>query len=289
MKIFECVPNISEGRDLGVVEACADAIRESGAALAHRTSDAAHHRSVFTFFGTRERVLDAAVALARVARDRIDLRTHAGVHPRIGALDVLPFVPFGDATPDDAVEIAHAAAARLWDELSIPSYFYDEASRHESNGDRSVRRTLPDVRRGNFEGLAVRTDAPDTGAGFHSSAGAVAIGARGLLVAFNIVLASDDLALAKRIASCIRERDGGLRSLRALGLRQGDGRVQVSCNLTNVAATPIALVVDLVRELASRSGVVVAGTETIGLIPRAALESVVCNAFGIGNLKVRES
>ncbi len=199
-------------------------------------------------------------------------------------------MPFGDATLDDAVEIAHASAARLWAELEMPSYFYDAASPTLSPGvapegaisRTPARRTLPDARRGNFEGLATREDGPDTGAGFHESAGAVAIGARNLLVAFNVVLASDDLALAKRIASGIRERDGGLRTLRALGLRQGDGRVQVSCNLTDVVATPIALVVDLVRELASRAGVAIAGTETIGLVPRAALESVVRNAFAIG-------
>ncbi len=269
--IFECVPNISEGRDTAVVDACAAAIEAAGALLAHRTSDPAHHRSVFTFFGTRERVLAAALALAAVTTQRIDLRRHSGEHPRMGALDVLPFVPFGDATLEDAVSLAGEAAQRIWNELRVPSYFYGAAS-----GD---GRLLVEARRAGFEGLATRADLPDVGGAPHASAGAVAIGARRPLVAFNVVLASDDLGLARDIARTLRERDGGLRTLRALGLRQHDGRVQVSFNVTDPDATPLDLIVALVAALARPRGVCVAGSELIGLVSRAALVAVVDRAF----------
>ncbi len=274
MKIFECVPNVSEGRDPAVIEACAAAIERAGARLAHRTSDVAHHRSVFTFFGSHAHVLDAALALASVARERIDLREHDGAHPRIGALDVLPFIPFDDATLADAAEVAREAAARLWQELGLPSFLYGAAA--SGTGGRS----LVDVRRGGFEGLATRADRPDAGDAHHPSAGAVAVGAREVLVAFNLVLASDDLALARRIARALRDRDGGLRTVRALGLRQSDGRVQISCNVTSVAATPLERLVALVRALAATHGAHVAECELIGLVPRAALEAVVARSFG---------
>jgi glutamate formiminotransferase len=275
MKIFECVPNVSEGRDRTVLDACARAVAATGVTLAHETSDGVHHRAVLTFFGTRETVLDASVALARAAASAIDLRTHRGAHPRMGALDVLPFVPFGDATEADAVDVAHEAARRIWAELRIPSFFYGAAGRE---------RLLADVRRGGFEALAARAGTFDTGDLAHPSAGAIAIGVRAPLVAFNVVLASDDLALARRIARTIRERDGGLRTLRALGIALGDGRVQVSCNLTDPAATPLWLVTALVRLLAEREGVGITETELVGLVPRAALEAVVAHAFGIDEL-----
>ncbi len=270
--IFECVPNISEGRDAAVVDACAAAIEAAGALLAHRTSDPAHHRSVFTFFGTRERVLAAALALAAVTTRHVDLRRHRGEHPRMGALDVLPFVPFGDATLEDAASLAREAAQRIWDELGVPSYFYGAAS---------VRgRLLAEVRRGEFEGLAERSDPPNAGERPHPSAGAVAIGARQPLVAFNVVLASDDLGLARDIARTLREREGGLRTLRALGLRQHDGRVQVSFNVTDPGATPLDRIVALVAALARPRGVSVAGSELIGLVSRSVLDAVVDRAFG---------
>lgn len=273
--IFECVPNISEGRDVAVVAACAAAIEAAGALLAHRTSDPAHHRSVFTFFGSRERVLAAALALAAVTTQHIDLRRHRGEHPRIGALDVLPFVPFGDATLEDAASLAREAAQRIWSELSVPSYFYGAAAEAAS----SSRRLLADARRGGFERLGARADPPDVGGTPHPSAGAVAVGARAPLVAFNVVLASGDLELARSIARTLRERDGGLRTLRALGLRQHDGRVQVSFNVTDVRATPLDRIVALVAALARPRGVAVAGSELIGLVSRTALEEVVDRAF----------
>ena len=277
--IFECVPNVSEGRDVAVLDACARALEGAGVTLAHRTSDAGHHRSVFTFFGRRDAVLAAAVALARVTTERIDLRTHRGAHPRIGALDVLPFVPFGSATLADAAALARDAAGEIWRELRVPSVFYGAAA----TSDR--RRLLADVRAGGFEGLVERGHRggpPDVGElAAHPSAGAVAIGARQVLVAFNVVLASADLGLARTIAGAIRERGGGFRTLRALGIAQADGRVQVSCNLTDVAATPLLRVVSAIGRLAAPSGVAIAGTELIGLVPRAALQRVADDALGV--------
>jgi glutamate formiminotransferase len=276
VKIFECVPNVSEGRDTATLDACARAIEGAGVTLAHRTNDASHHRSVFTYFGTYEPVLAATLALARVACERVDLRVHRGAHPRIGAVDVVPFVPFADACDDDAIALARAAATSIWSELRVPSFFYGAAG--------SAGHTLADIRRGEFEGLGTRAHAFDTGDAPHASAGAIAIGVRATLVAFNVVLASRDVALARAIARNLRERDGGLRTLRALGLALDDGRVQVSCNVTDFAATPLWLVRSLVRTLARRAGADIAETEVIGLVPRAALEDVARQALGIDAL-----
>ena len=273
MRIFEAVPNVSEGRDPQTIDACARAIETAGVDLAHRTSDAVHGRSVFTFFGARERVLDAASALAGVAIARIDLRAERGAHPRIGALDVLPFVPFGDASPDDAVGLARDAAQLLWERFGVPSYFYGAAAT------RPDRALLANVRAGEFEALATRGDRPDVGDAPHPSAGAVAVGVRPPLVAFNVVLASGDVAIARSIARRVRERGGGLRTLRALGIALSGDRSQVSCNVTDYAATPLHRVVGLIASLAAEAGVAVAHTELIGLVPRRALEDVVSHAF----------
>ncbi|MEO6991652.1 MAG: glutamate formimidoyltransferase [Candidatus Baltobacteraceae bacterium] len=273
--LFECVPNVSEGRDAAVIESCARAIVGAGAALADQTSDPVHHRSVFTFFGPPETVIAAAVALAEVTVARIDLRTHRGAHPRIGALDVLPFVPVREASLEDAAAVAREAAARIWERSHVPSFLYGAAAT------RPRHRSLPNVRRGEFEGLATRTDPPDFGANaFHPSAGAIAVGARPFLIAYNVVLASNDLGLARRIATTLRARDGGLRTLRALGLHLDERRVQVSFNLTDVDAVPLDRLLGLVRLLASRAGVALEGGELIGLVPRRALEHVVARRLG---------
>jgi glutamate formiminotransferase len=277
-RIFECVPNVSEGRDPNVVEACADAIVRAGAMLVDRTSDAVHHRSVFTFFGTRDRVLAAATALARVTTERIDLRAHAGAHPRIGALDVLPFIPFGSATIDDAVELARAAAARIWETCAVPSVFYGAAATSDA------RRELADLRVGGFEAIARdghRGGPPDVGTvAAHPRAGAIAIGVRGPLVAYNVVLATGEVAIARAIARAIRERNGGLRGLRALGIALDETRVQVSCNITDPANVDLGLVFDLVARLAAEHGVHAASSELIGLVPRASLERLAARDFG---------
>ena len=254
-----------------MIDACVAAMEDEGARVVHRTSDAVHHRTVITAVGRASQVVAAAVALARVAHEHIDLRVHRGAHPRIGALDVLPFVPLGDATLDDAVTLAHRAAARIWRELGIPSYLYGAASSAPH------RVHLAEIRRGEFEGLAERVArdprwAFDYGDAAHASAGAIAVGARPFLIAFNVDLASGDLDLAKRIARTLRASSGGLRSLKCLGLRLAPDRVQVSCNLTDVDAVPLYRVTELVRRAAAREGVTVLRSELIGLAPRAAIE-----------------
>lgn len=280
MPLFEIVPNLSEGRETATIDAAVSAVERSDAHVLHRTSDPVHHRSVLTIAGTATQVVEAAVALAGVAVERIDLRIHRGVHPRIGALDVLPFVPLGGATLDDAAALAHRAGAAIWERYGIPSFYYGAAARHDA------RRLLPQVRKGEFEGLDARFAdprwAPDEGTiAKHPSAGAIAIGARDILIAFNVELATDDLASARAIAHIIRERSGGLRTLRALAFPLGTGKVQVSLNITNYEATPLYRIVELVRFLAAERGIELLGSELIGCLPMAAVESAAAYALGV--------
>lgn len=270
MSLFEIVPNLSEGRDASVVDACVEAVHACGARVLHRTSDAAHNRSVLTIAGDAQTVKSAALALAKTAHERIDLRSHAGVHPRIGALDVLPFVPLEGASMDEAVELARECAQAIWGELGIPTFLYGEAARDDR------RRLLATVRAGQFEGLDARFAdeawRPDFGdVAKHPTAGAVAVGARPLLIAFNVELDSADLNVARRIARAIRERDGGFGTLRALGLRLRPDCVQVSLNITDYRATPLYRVVETIRLLAAGEGVCVAGAELIGCLPQEAV------------------
>lgn len=278
--LFETVPNISEGRNAETIAACVTAASEAGARVLHQTSDRVHHRSVLTIVGTYEQLLDAAVALAGVASERIDLRAHAGVHPRIGALDVLPFVPLRGATMADAVRLAREAAQRIWERYRIPVFFYGEAALSPQ------RRDLAAVRAGEFEGLrtrfAARGERPDVGdVASHPSAGAIAVGARNVLVAFNVELDTGDLRVAKDIARRMRERDGGLRTLKALGLRIDEERVQVSLNITDYRATPLHRVFETVRALAAHAGVRVLRGELIGCLPYDAVEEAARYYLGV--------
>jgi glutamate formiminotransferase len=269
--MFEIVPNLSEGRDVGTIEAAVGAVEAVGARVLNWSSDAVHHRSVLTITGDESAVLDAAVALAGVALERIDLRSHTGVHPRIGALDVLPFVPLRGATLADAAALAHRAGAEIWRRYRVPSFYYGAAARTPE------RRLLPAIRRNDWM--------PDEGdVSRHPSAGAIAIGARDVLIAFNIELATTDLPAVRTIARAIRERDGGLRSLRALALPRGGDRVQVSLNITDYAATPLYRVVELVRELAAQRGIEVLGSELIGCLPLAAVEATTAYYLGVTTL-----
>jgi glutamate formiminotransferase len=279
--LLECVPNISEGRDPAIVDACAIAVESAGARVLHRTSDPVHNRSVLTIAGGYDALREAALALAAVTVERIDLRTHSGVHPRIGALDVLPFVPLHDATMDDAVRLARETAAEIWQRLRVPSFLYGEAAATP------VRRNLAAVRQGQFEGLDSRFLLPEWRPDFgdvakHASAGAIAVGARNILIAFNVELDTGDLTLAKRIARRLRERDGGLRTLKALGLRLSESTVQVSLNVTDYRATPLYLVVELIREMAAEAGVAVVRSELIGCLPYAAVEESALYYLGVG-------
>ena len=281
--LLECVPNISEGRDGSIIDACINVVQAAGAAALHRTSDAVHNRSVLTIAGTFEQLRDAAVALAGVTVERIDLRAHSGVHPRIGALDVLPFIPLEGASMDDAVRLARETAAAIWQELRVPSFLYGEAAATP------LRRNLANVRNGQFEGLDTRFELPDWRPDFgdvakHASAGAIAVGARGILIAFNVELETGDLRIAKAIARLIRERDGGLRTLKALGLRLGPNLVQVSLNVTDFRATPLYRVVELVRELAAHAGVEIRRSELIGCLPFGAVQESAAYYMGITTL-----
>lgn len=258
---FEIVPNVSEGRDAATIAACVAAMERAGAWVVDRTSDPIHHRSVITALGDGAPLVAAAVALAETVLERIDLRVHRGIHPRIGALDVLPFVPLRGTTLAECAALAHEAGARIWERCAIPVYYYGAAARVPE------RTELAHVRAhaGHW--------APDVGQGTHPRAGAVAIGAREILVAFNVELASGDLALAQAIARTLREGGGGLRTLRALGLRLGPDRVQVSFNVMSYRATPLYRITELVRALAAERGVAVVRSELIGLAPRAAIDA----------------
>lgn len=268
--ILEAVPNFSEGRDLRVVEAIVEAISAAGAEVLDWSADADHHRSVVTLVGTPEVVERAAIAGARVAIERIDLRRHEGVHPRIGALDVLPFVPLAGTGMEVAREVAHRVGRALAGELGVPVYFYAEAS------DPPGRR-LSELRRGGFESLAPgwpadrRPDLVPEGwshPGVHPSAGATCVGARPLLLAWNIFVTGIELREARRIAAAIRESGGGFRGLRALALELPSRQaIQISMNLENVqAAEPFAVVKRIEAEVAAAGGTV-AETEVIGMIP----------------------
>lgn len=272
--MIECVPNFSEGRDLLVVSELEQAIASvPGALVLHRTSDRDHNRSVITFAGEAASVEESAFLATATAKQRIDLNHHRGVHPRVGALDVLPFVPLGPTTMDDCVALAHRLGQRIWRELGIPVYFYAAAAL------RPDRFKLEDVRRGQFEGLreaVLSNDAkrPDIGGpALHPTAGAVIVGARKVLIAFNINLRTTNLDLAQRIAKRIRASSGGFPGLKALGLSLASRvLVQVSMNITDFEQAPVHVVYAEVARLAAAEGVEVEESELIGLIPRRALE-----------------
>ena len=272
MPIIECVPNISEGRRAEVVEACADAVRgTAGVTLLDYSSDASHNRSVLTLAGDGPGLKQAVLALYEAALPRIDLRDHKGEHPRVGAVDVVPFVPIEGVTMDACVAIAREVAEAVAARFEIPIFLYEEAASSPA------RRNLEDIRRGEFEGLAVKMAndewRPDFGPGRpHASAGATVMGARFPLIAYNINLATDRLDVAKKIASAIRLSSGGFRFVKAMGIRVEDrALVQVSMNLTNYTKTPIVRVFDLVKREAERYGVSVLESEIVGLVPSAAL------------------
>lgn len=269
-QLVECIPNFSEGRRIEVVDAIAAAIGAvHGAAILDRHSDADHNRSVITFVGTPESILEAAFAGIQKAAELIDLDTQQGEHPRIGAADVVPFVPIEGVTMADCVALAQKLGERVGRELQIPVYLYEAAAT------RPERQNLANVRVGQYEGLqeAILHDperAPDFGPSKLGKAGAVAIGARAPLIAFNVYLTTDDIEIAKKIALAVRHSGGGLAYVKALGMLV-KGRAQVSMNLTDYTRTPIHQAVELIRREAARYGVAVHHSELVGLIPQAAL------------------
>ena len=276
---------MSEGRDLRVVEAVADAVRGvSGATLADVHADPDHHRSVFTFLGAPQAVEEAALALAAAVFARVDMRAHRGIHPRMGALDVLPFVPLRDLAMANAVAVARRVGERLGREYGLPVYFYGAAAT------RPERRAVRDIRRGEYEGLPHKLAdpawRPDSGpATFNPHVGAAVVGARDVLVAYNVWLDSTDLGAATAIARAVRESSGGLSAVQALGLPlERRGLVQVSMNLLDYRLTGIARAYDAVTEQAARRGITIRRAELVGLAPRAAFESRAPETVGLPNL-----
>jgi len=272
MPTIECVPNISEGRRTDVIAALADRLRAvPGLRVLDVQSDATHNRSVFTLAGTAEALAAGVPVLFEGAIAAIDLRAHKGEHPRMGAVDVVPFIPIAGVTMEACVALAKAVAADVARRFALPIYLYEDAASNPG------RKNLEDIRRGEFEGLAAKMAlpawAPDFGpAAPHASAGASVIGARMPLIAYNINLATSRLDVAKKIAAAIRMSSGGLRFVKAMGIPLEDrGIVQVSMNLTNYEKTPMYRVFDLVKREAARYGVQVLESEIVGLVPSAAL------------------
>ncbi|MDL2259583.1 glutamate formimidoyltransferase [Deltaproteobacteria bacterium OttesenSCG-928-K17] len=271
-RIVECIPNFSEGRNHDVIEALVkEAQSVPGVSLLDNSSDAAHNRSVFTLTGDPEGIAEAAFRLCKLAGEKIDMTKHQGEHPRMGATDVIPFVPIRDVSLEECVDISKKLAERIWRELAIPSFLYEESAQSEG------RRNLAALRKGQFEGMAEKLLldewAPDFGERkIHPTAGITAIGARMPLIAFNVNLNTADVAIADSIARVVRAAGGGYKHCRAIGVSLG-GRniVQVSMNLVNYEVTPVYRVFETIRFEARRWGVEIIGSELIGLTPAKAL------------------
>jgi glutamate formiminotransferase len=266
--LVEAVPNFAEGRNPIVIDAIAAALQSAGALLLDRTSDWDHHRTVLTIAGSPASVLEGLFQGVEVAARHIDLFTHRGAHPRLGAADVVPLVPLRHITLEECVELARKLGQRIGDQLGLPVYLYEAAAT------RPERRNLADVRRGEFEGLIATIHTaermPDFGPAQVGPAGAVIVGARPLLIAYNVFLETDDVSIAQNIARTIRASSGGFPAVKALGLLI-DGQAQVSMNLVDYTQTPIHVVYDAITRLAEAYGVRVARSELIGLAPQAAM------------------
>ena len=262
--MIECVPNFSEGRNLPVLREIVAAIAVSpGVAFLGWEADSDHNRCVMTFAGKADAVREGAIRGIGVAAARIDLTRHQGVHPRVGAADVVPFVPLEGSTLDQCVEVAHHAGEEIWDRFRVPVYFYEAAARIPE------RRPLQNVRRKGFDGRP-----PDIGdIAAHPTAGAVMVGARNFLIAYNVNLVSPDVDIAKQIARTIRESSGGFRFVKAMGVYLDSvKRAQVSMNLTNFAGIPLDELYRTIEEEAARRGTSIAESELIGFVPKAAYE-----------------
>ncbi|MGY4706694.1 glutamate formimidoyltransferase [Candidatus Bipolaricaulota sp. J31] len=275
-KIVECVPNISEGRNRETIEAVVRAVKAiPEVRVLDVESDPDHNRSVITFAGTPQGVKEAVLALFREAIPRIDLRVHRGEHPRMGAVDVVPFVPVRGVTMKDCVALSREVGREIWENFRVPVYLY------ANSATRPEREDLAAIRKGEFEGFTEKIKdpawAPDFGEPeIHPTAGVVAVGAREFLIAYNVYLNTDDVRIAKAIAKAIRGSSGGLRYVKALGFEIKErGLVQVSMNLTDYKKTPIPRVLELIRREAARYGVTVVETEIVGLVPQGALDQVV--------------
>lgn len=272
MKIIECVPNFSEGKRKEVIDEIVNAVKKTpGVRVLNISSDPSHNRSVLTMVGDEKGLKQAIITLFDKAVSLIDLTRHKGEHPRMGAVDVVPFVPVKGITMDDCIALSREVAADVAEKFKIPVYLYEESA---SSPD---RRNLARIRKGQFEGFPEKIADPEWKPDFgptkvHPTAGVVAIGAREFLIAYNVNLGTDDVDVANRIAKAVRHISGGLRYVKALGMSLEDrGITQVSMNLVNYKKTPIFRVVELIRAEAGRYGVPVIGTEIVGLVPNDAL------------------
>jgi glutamate formiminotransferase len=275
-KLLQCIPNFSEGQRPEIIEQIADAVRAvEDVRLLGVSPNGDHNRTVLTFVGPPDAVAEAAFQATSKAVELIDMRVQKGEHPRIGAMDVVPFVPISGMTMADAVEVANAVGKRIAAELEVPVYLYAAAATTPA------RKRLPDVRQGQYEGLQESITLPERKPDFgepkmHLTAGATAVGARPPLIAFNVNLGTSNLSIAKTIAKGLRESSGGLMNVQALGVDLTEqGLVQVSMNLLDYTRTPIHRAYELVRIEAERHGVAVVGSEIVGLVPLDALLGVV--------------
>jgi len=271
-KIVESVPNISEGRNKDIVEACVDQIRTTaGCTLLNYSSDESHNRSVITYIGSPESVEEASVKLAKKAAELIDMTKQQGEHPRMGAVDVMPFIPIREMTMDDCVELSKRVGVRIAKEADFPVFLY------EASASAPHRKKLEDIRRGQFEGMAEKVKSSDWipdfgGQRIHPTAGVVAVGARKFLIAYNINLETSDIEIANKIAKTIRESSGGYECVKAIGIMLKERNIaQVSINMTDYTKTPLFVVTDRVKSEALKYGTKVIGTELIGLAPMDAL------------------
>jgi glutamate formiminotransferase len=287
--VIECVPNISEGRDRARVEEIAAAVRAApGVRLLDVSSDASHNRSVLTLVGDEDGVRAAVLALFEAALPRIDLTRHSGEHPRMGAVDVVPFIPIRGATLEQCVALSRRVGAEIAQRFGVPVYLYEDAASSER------RRNLAEIRKGEFEGFAARMTAPEWKPDFgpdrpHPTAGVVAVGARAPLIAYNINLGTRDISVADRIAKSIRHIGGGFRYVRAMGVELADrGQVQVSINMTNYKKTPLHRVFECVRSEAQRYGVPIVGSEIVGLTPADALFAAAEHYLRIENFSAEQ-
>ena len=271
-QIIESIPNISEGRNQEVIEAVVDQIRTTpGCTLLNYSSDPNHNRTVITYIGDAKGVEEASVKLAKKAVELIDLTKHTGEHPRMGCVDVMPFVPIKDATNEECIELSKVVGKRIAEEADLPVFLY------EMSAQKAARKNLATVRKGQFEGMAEKVKDPEWepdfgGARIHPTGGVVAVGARPPLVAYNLNLNTSDVEIAKAIAKIIREKDGGLANVKAMGFMLEDRNIaQVSINMTDYRVTPLYRVTEMVKMEAARYGVQVIGSEVIGLCPMKAL------------------
>ncbi len=286
-KLFETVPNFSEGRDKANIEALLDAFRgTTGVRLIDHEADPDHNRCVITAVGEPQPLKEAVLAAVGAAVRLIDLRVHKGQHPRMGAVDVIPFIPIKNATMEESIALSREVGRAIAEIYGIPVFLYEESASEPA------RKNLADVRRGEFEGMAAKLNLPEWKPDFggtspHPSAGVTAVGARMPLIAFNVNLATDNIAIANAIAKAVRHQSGGLRYCKAIGVElKARGIVQVSMNMTDFTRTPLHRAVELIRAEARRYGVAVLGSEIVGMTPAAALIDAAAYYMGLENFTV---